>query len=191
MSGVQWLGSALPRFQWLETMRTSAPYSCVTVYSPFLSSHWPHISSFLQSPSVARLTCSRRRFGSSNCEPRWVSLLTGVLVEPLRRHDHMIMYDVLTRCTRSFIICLGTWGLGAGGTCTCAPSAVLLARSEATFIAGARGPQVFQAARAIFAYTHLFALMDQFLFPSLILSPDPCFCAPAVITTSLSRGFSW
>ena len=144
MSGVQWLGSALPRFQWLETMRTSAPYSCVTVYSPFLSSHWPHISSFLQSPSVARLTCSRRRFGSSNCEPRWVSLLTGVLVEPLRRHDHMIMYDVLTRCTRSFIICLGTWGLGAGGTCTCAPSAVLLARSEATFIAGARGPQVFE-----------------------------------------------
>ena len=41
----------------------------------------------------------------------------------------------------------------------------------------------------MFAYTHLFALMDQFLFPSLILSPDPCFCAPAVITTSLSRGF--
>ena len=35
---------------------------------------------------------------------------------------------------------------------------------------------------------YMFTLVDSFLFPSLILSPTPFVCAPAVITTSLTRG---
>ena len=55
------------------------------------------MSDFPSWPFLTRLTCSRRHFGSSHFAPRRVLHLTGISVEPVERHDHMIMYDALTR----------------------------------------------------------------------------------------------